>query len=107
VNDNQFSERRSNRPVRPDVGPRRREPPLRIAGRCVRPFHVMIYLCHVGLGISLSLLAKTFDRDRATLRYICARMEDLRDDTGFDRMLSAAEGGLRQMALVATSQVQP
>lgn len=50
-----------------------------------------IYLAHVALGHDLSRLSSVFGRDRATLRHALRRIEDWRDDPGFDRRLSQLE----------------
>ncbi len=54
-----------------------------------------VYLHHVGLGESLSACARLFDRDRATVRHACARIEDMRDDPGFDFGVMLLESALR------------
>lgn len=82
---------------RQDAAPPECENAVRIGGRKVRPGAILLYLCHVGLGIPLTTLAKCLRKDRATLRFAIARIEDLRDDAGFDRMLCAAESGLRRL----------
>ena len=60
----------------------------------VRLRHFAIYLSHVALGLSQRLTGRLFARDRTTVRYICARMENLRDDPRIDRMLSAIEAAV-------------
>lgn len=50
-----------------------------------------IYLAHVALGHDLSRLSTAFGRDRATVRHALRRIEDWRDDPGFDRCLSQLE----------------
>lgn len=50
-----------------------------------------IYLAHVALGHDLSRLSSAFGRDRATVRHALRRIEDWRDDPGFDRSLSQLE----------------
>jgi len=50
-----------------------------------------IYLAHVALGHGLSRLSSAFGRDRATVRHALRRVEDWRDDPGFDRSLSELE----------------
>ena len=52
---------------------------------------IAIYLAHVALGHDLSRLASAFGRDRATLRHALRRVEDRRDDPGFDASLSRME----------------
>ena len=61
-----------------------------------------VYLQHVALGASLSACARLFARDRATIRHACARIEDARDDAGFDcgaARLEAALAAQRDMIL--------
>jgi chromosomal replication initiation ATPase DnaA len=53
-----------------------------------------VYLHHVAFGVSLSDCARSFDRDRATVRHACARIEDLRDDAAFDHATTLLEGAL-------------
>ena len=52
---------------------------------------IAIYLGHVALGLSFSDLAAIFGRDRASIRHAVTRIEDRRDDPGFDLWLSALE----------------
>jgi Bacterial dnaA protein helix-turn-helix len=62
-----------------------------------------IYLHHVALGESLSACARLFVRDRATVRYACARIEDMRDDPNFDFVTMRLETALmaqRDLALM-------
>jgi chromosomal replication initiation ATPase DnaA len=60
---------------------------------------VAMYLAHVGLGLSLSEVARLFARDRRTVAHACARVEDRRDAAPFDRALDLLEGLLRLLAL--------
>ncbi len=53
--------------------------------------HLAIYLAHVVLGLNFSALASIFARDRASIRHAVARIEDRRDDPGFDLWISALE----------------
>ena len=55
-----------------------------------------MYLVHVMLGRTYSEVGAVFGRDRTTVAYACARIEDLRDDPRFDAevaMLEDAIGG--------------
>ena len=56
--------------------------------------HLVIYISHVVFGLSQKAVARLFRRDRTTVRYICARVEDFRDDIRLDRMLNAFEAAL-------------
>lgn len=46
-----------------------------------------MYLMHVALGRSLSEVGRFFGRDRTTVSYACMRMEDMRDDPGFEQQV--------------------
>jgi chromosomal replication initiation ATPase DnaA len=50
-----------------------------------------MYLMHVALGRSLTQVGNFFQRDRTTVSYACMRIEDLRDDPGFDEELGNLE----------------
>lgn len=61
-----------------------------------------VYLNHVALGESLSTCARLFNRDRATVRHACARIEDMRDEPHFDFSATVLEKALiahRDLAL--------
>ena len=68
--------------------------PRQVSRRAIRQRHFAIYLSHVALGLSQRLTGRLFARDRTTVRYICARVENLRDDPRIDRMLSAIEAAV-------------
>ncbi len=57
--------------------------------RQIRARHLAIYLSHTGFGLSQKATGKLFGRDRTTVRYVCARVENMRDDPRIDRMLDA------------------
>ncbi|MEM0985917.1 MAG: helix-turn-helix domain-containing protein [Pseudomonadota bacterium] len=57
--------------------------------------HVAMYLCHVGLGMSLSKIANALQRDRSTVAYGCHTIEDRREDPEFDEWIDQVEQGLR------------
>jgi chromosomal replication initiation ATPase DnaA len=61
------------------------------AARVADARQLAIYLAHVALGHDLSHLALAFGRDRATIRHALRRIEDRRDDPGFDRRVSRLE----------------
>ncbi|MBM3578329.1 MAG: chromosomal replication initiator DnaA [Alphaproteobacteria bacterium] len=76
-----------------------------------RARQLAVYLDHVALGASVSACARTFARDRATIRHACATIEDLRDDPSFDaaaRRLETALAAQRDMicALLAQGSAQ-
>jgi Bacterial dnaA protein helix-turn-helix len=72
--------------------------------RCRAPValarQIAMYLMHVELGLSLADVARFFDRDRTTVAYACARIEDRRDIRAFDleieRIECAIQAGLAQ-----------
>ena len=55
------------------------------------------YLAHVAFGHPLAVIAPWFGRDRATLRFGCAAIEDMRDNPDFDRRLEAIERHLNDI----------
>ncbi|MCU0955287.1 MAG: chromosomal replication initiator DnaA [Hyphomicrobium sp.] len=59
---------------------------------------VAMYLCHVGLRLSLTDVGRTFGRDRTTVSHACGVVEDLRDDPRFDRVLDMLERIVRFQA---------
>jgi chromosomal replication initiation ATPase DnaA len=48
---------------------------------------VAMYLAHVELGLSLSMVGGHFGRDRTTVSHACGRVEDRRDDPALDLAL--------------------
>jgi len=64
---------------------------------------VAMYLAHVELGLSLSLVGAHFGRDRTTVSHACRRVEDRRDDTVVDMALSCLTSAVarREIALGA------
>ncbi|RTL80319.1 MAG: chromosomal replication initiator DnaA [Hyphomicrobiales bacterium] len=80
--------------------------PWRRRAHVARARHLAVYLHHVALGASLSACARDFAGDRASMRYACARIEDLRDDPAFDRGAARLEQALaaqRDMVLSLVS----
>ncbi|MEM7767807.1 MAG: helix-turn-helix domain-containing protein [Pseudomonadota bacterium] len=57
--------------------------------------HIAMYLCHVGLGMSLSKIARAMNRDRSTVAYGCHTIEDRRDQPEFDEWIDQVEQGVR------------
>ncbi len=57
-----------------------------------------MYLAHVALGLPQADVARAFHRDRSTVAHACRRVEDLRDDSGFDRSVAALERNARWAA---------
>ncbi|WP_279477792.1 helix-turn-helix domain-containing protein [Aureimonas sp. SK2] len=56
-----------------------------------RARHVAMYLAHVSFQLSLNAVANGFGRDRSSVSYGVARVEDGRDDRAFDAMLGRME----------------
>ena len=65
------------------------------SSRGLRPIararQLAMYLAHVMLGESLTFVGRAFGRDRTTVSYACALIENLRDDPRFDAEVSALE----------------
>jgi chromosomal replication initiation ATPase DnaA len=68
--------------------------PRRSSASVARARQFAVYLHHVALGANLSLCARLFARDRATVRHACATIEDMRDDPKFDACASRLETAL-------------
>ena len=52
---------------------------------------VAMYVCHVALQLTMTDIAQGFGRDRTTVGYACAKVEDRRDDRAFDDLVGAVE----------------
>jgi hypothetical protein len=52
---------------------------------------IAMYVCHVALQLTMTDIARGFGRDRTTVGYACARVEDRRDDHAFDDLVGAVE----------------
>jgi len=50
-----------------------------------------MYMMHVVIGRTLTEVGKFFGRDRTTVAYACARIEDMRDDEMFDLKIEHLE----------------
>lgn len=62
--------------------------------RCFAVAHVQqiaMYVCHVALQLTMTDVARGFGRDRTTVGYACAKVEDRRDDRAFDDLVGAVE----------------
>ena len=55
---------------------------------------VAMYLCNVTLGRRLASIGRMFGRDRSTVSYACAKIEDMRDDPVFDARVCRLEEAL-------------
>lgn len=56
-----------------------------------RARQLAMYLSHVVYGRSLAEIGNAFGRDRTTVSYACALIEDMRDDPNFDDEVCALE----------------
>jgi hypothetical protein len=56
---------------------------------------VAMYLSHVGLGMSLGRAALAMGCDRSTISTACQKVEDRREEHGFDAWLGALEETVR------------
>ncbi len=56
-----------------------------------RARQLAMYLSHVVLGRTLAEIGEIFGRDRTTVSYACALIEDMRDDPQFDDEVSGLE----------------
>ncbi len=65
-----------------------------------------MYLAHVALGRSLSQVGEVFGRDRTTVSYACALIEDRRDDPTFDADVSRLELEIEDRLLRNTEQAR-
>lgn len=70
--------------------------PSRCNVDAARARQLAMYLTHVVLGQSLTAVGAAFGRDRTTVSYACALIEDMRDDAGFDAEVSRLEALLEQ-----------
>jgi chromosomal replication initiation ATPase DnaA len=59
--------------------------------QAARARQIAMYLTHVVMGQSLSAVGMAFGRDRTTVSYACALIEDMRDDQAFDAELDRYE----------------
>lgn len=52
---------------------------------------IAMYVAHVVLGLSMSDIGRGFGRDRTTVMHACHLIEDMRDDSEFDRIVVMVE----------------
>ncbi len=68
---------------------------LRRPGRAVagvaRARQIAMYVTHVALGFSMNEIGRGFGRDRTTVLHACHRIEDMRDEIEFDRIVNTVE----------------
>ena len=77
--------RQKNVPIRLLVNRSRNRKPV------ARARQLAMYLSHVVLGRSLIEIGEAFGRDRTTVSYACALIEDMRDDPRFDDEVTELE----------------
>lgn len=65
--------------------------PRRAEARVSRARHLAMYLAHVAFQLRLGRVAEGFGRDRTSVAYGVARIEDERDDRDFDAQLTRLE----------------
>ncbi len=71
------------------------EAPTRRSREAAFARQVAMYLAHIAFELSLTRVAQAFGRDRSTAAHACHRIEDQRDDRGFDASMDALEACLR------------
>lgn len=77
--------RQKKLPIRLLIQPCRSRKPV------ARARQLAMYLSHVMLGRNLQEVGEAFGRDRTTVSYACALIEDMRDDPRFDAEVMALE----------------
>lgn len=73
----------------------RRRSPAEARGR-----QIAMYLLRTALGMSLSRVARAFNRDRTTVAYGCNQIEDCRDDPDFDLWIEQLSVGLSSVVVL-------
>lgn len=56
-----------------------------------------MYLAHVGLGVSMSVVARDFGRHRSTVAHACRKIEERREVAGWDRWVERLENDARAL----------
>ena len=81
----------------------------RTRGRADTAFarQVVMYLAHVGYGLTLSDVGRVFERDRTTVAYTCGVVEDRRDDATIDRTLDLLETVVARLAHITQCGLCP
>jgi chromosomal replication initiation ATPase DnaA len=76
--------------------------------RCDAPVaearQLAMYLLHVILQRNYAAIGASFRRDRTTVAHACAHIEDLRDEPGFEREVTALEGQLKALLPAAAGE---
>jgi hypothetical protein len=60
--------------------------------------YAAMYLAHIACGMSLTDVGRLYARDRTTVAYACAVIEDRRDDPEFDQAMELLECAVSAMA---------
>lgn len=63
--------------------------------RCSSARALAMYLAHVGLGLSMSRVARDFGRHRSTVAYACRMIEERREVAGWDDRVAVLEDEVR------------
>ncbi len=71
-----------------------------------RARQIAMYLLRTALGMSLSRVARAFDRDRSTVAYACHQIEDQRDDSDFDLWIEQLSVGLSSVVVLDGADVE-
>ena len=91
--------RQKNVPLQSITDRRRNRLPI------ARARQLAMYLSHVVLGRSLMEIGEVFGRDRTTVSYACALIEDMRDDRRFDDEVAGLERQIEAgLALVGSEK---
>lgn len=56
-----------------------------------------MYIAHTMFGLSMAEVAHAFSRERTTVKHACHLIEDMRENAGFDREVSAFEYLIRSI----------
>ena len=80
---------------------RQRRSPAEARGR-----QISMYLLRTALGMSLSRVARVFNRDRTTVAHGCNQIEDCRDDPDFDLWIEQLSVGLSSVVVLDGAPVE-
>lgn len=71
-----------------------------------RARQIAMYLLRTALGMSLSRVARAFNRDRTTVAHGCNLVEDFRDDPDFDVWIEQLSVGLSSVVVLDGTTVE-
>lgn len=91
--------RELNLPVEVLLGPSRR-------ATVAHARQLAMYLCYVALGRRQATVGRLFARHPSTVSYACAKIEDMRDDAGFDDRVSRIEEAIAASLQSATQPME-